>query len=126
MSGKSKTSNKTNANGQGQAGQAVALPIGTPTTSPVTPKVAKAAKPPVVKLTQEQKAERRQARLALLRKNDCLCGCGTKVRHSFAQGHDQRVRGTIARGAVSPVTKAAIAEHILVAAITSPNQPVLL
>jgi hypothetical protein len=25
--------------------------------------------------------------------NDCLCGCGEKVRGTFKQGHDQRVKG---------------------------------
>ena len=29
--------------------------------------------------------------------NACLCGCGTKVRGYFSQGHDQRMRGFILR-----------------------------
>lgn len=31
------------------------------------------------------------------KRNTCLCGCGTKVRGYFSQGHDQRMRGFILR-----------------------------
>lgn len=33
------------------------------------------------------------------KRNECVCGCGKKVRHLFAQGHDQRVRGMLIRAA---------------------------
>ena len=40
--------------------------------------------------------------------NPCLCGCKTKVRGHFAQGHDQRVRGFIVRNEIPKVLAAAI------------------
>jgi hypothetical protein len=32
--------------------------------------------------------------------NPCLCGCGTKVKNNFAQGHDARLKGMLLRGEV--------------------------
>lgn len=32
--------------------------------------------------------------------NPCLCGCGEKVKNSFKQGHDARLKGMLLRGEV--------------------------
>lgn len=32
--------------------------------------------------------------------NPCLCGCGKRVKNSFAQGHDAKLRGMLLRGEV--------------------------
>jgi len=45
--------------------------------------------------------------------NQCICGCGRQVTGRFAQGHDQRVRGMIQRGELTPPIKAAIKEGLL-------------
>lgn len=40
------------------------------------------------------------------REKDCLCGCGEKVRYSFKQGHDARLKGRLLRGEVkNPTTE---------------------
>lgn len=38
--------------------------------------------------------------------NSCMCGCGEKVKNYFAQGHDARLKGMLARGEVKNPTKA--------------------
>lgn len=65
--------------------------------------------------------------------NACVCGCGARVHHLFAQGHDQRVRGMMQRHAEDakanplPKTLAAAIKAGLVklAAHTKPNMAVL-
>lgn len=37
---------------------------------------------------------------ASIKQNPCLCGCGTKVKRTFAQGHDARLKGLLLRGEV--------------------------
>lgn len=49
--------------------------------------------------TKERKAKN-EAR----KTNECLCGCSTKVRGNFAQGHDQRFRGYLLRAAEGTAT----------------------
>ena len=36
--------------------------------------------------------------------NPCLCGCGTRVKNTFAQGHDARLKGMLLRGEVKSPT----------------------
>jgi hypothetical protein len=89
--------------------------------------IAKAVAKGVVKHAPKAETEQeRQARLAKLRVNNCLCGCGTKVKGRFAQGHDQRVRGMIARNELNNTLRQAIGRHVVVPEIERPNQPVLL
>lgn len=38
---------------------------------------------------------------AAIQLNACLCGCGAKVKRTFAQGHDARLRGMLLRGEVA-------------------------
>jgi hypothetical protein len=38
------------------------------------------------------------------KQNPCLCGCGTKVKWNFAQGHDARLKGMLLRGEVKNPT----------------------
>jgi hypothetical protein len=47
------------------------------------------------------------------KRNSCVCGCGTKVRHLFAQGHDQRVRGMLQRGQTNDTLAKAIRAGLL-------------
>lgn len=68
---------------------------------------------PTRKSRKATRKAKRVASKARAKTNICICGCGTKVRNLFAQGHDQRVRGMFieAEGDVSklpaPVRKAA-------------------
>lgn len=63
----------------------------------------------------------------------CVCGCGKPVRHLFAQGHDQRVRGMMQRHAedakANPLPKtlaqAIKAGLVKLAAHTKPNMAVV-
>jgi hypothetical protein len=48
-------------------------------------------------MTAKERADKRKARYEARKVNACLCGCGKKVAGSFAQGHDQRVRGMLQR-----------------------------
>ena len=59
------------------------------------------------------------------KKNLCVCGCGTKVRGWFAQGHDQRVRGMLQRGEVNASLRAALKRGLVIKHVTTANQPVL-
>lgn len=42
----------------------------------------------------------KSAKVADKKTNSCLCGCGTKVKGTFAQGHDAKLRGMLLRGEV--------------------------
>ncbi|MHC4780143.1 MAG: hypothetical protein ACYTFG_16355 [Planctomycetota bacterium] len=48
--------------------------------------------------TEKAKAPKKIALPKAKPQNDCLCGCGAKVRGQFRQGHDQRVVGFLLRG----------------------------
>jgi hypothetical protein len=61
-----------------------------------------------------KKASAKKAtRKAPEKNNSCLCGCGTKVAGTFAQGHDARLKGLLLRGEVkSPnAEQKAFAKH---------------
>lgn len=51
-----------------------------------------------------KKAKASKAKSAPKRENDCLCGCGEKVRWSFKQGHDARLKGRLLRGEIKNPT----------------------
>jgi len=74
--------------------------------------------------------ERKQANEAR-KTNSCLCGCKTKVRGHFAQGHDQRFRGFVLRveeGKASAAEQAAVKAArsvLLTRGTTAPNAPIL-
>lgn len=61
--------------------------------------------------------------------NDCLCGCGTKVKNRFAQGHDARVhswllaveRGERTKASLPAETQRALANGILVVRVDEPE-----
>jgi hypothetical protein len=62
--------------------------------------------------------------------NECVCGCGTKVRLLFAQGHDQRVRGMLQRIAAgtekpNPTLAKALREGLVVGEVKEANQPIV-
>lgn len=59
--------------------------------------MATKTKAPAKKATKKNAPK---AKAAPKRENDCLCGCGEKVRFSFGQGHDARLRGMLLRGEV--------------------------
>lgn len=75
----------------------------------------------------------RKAKLQASKTNDCLCGCKTKVRGHFAQGHDQRFRGYVLRVEDGTATKheaelvrqAVKAGYVLKTGVTQPNAPLL-
>lgn len=66
------------------------------------------------------------------KRNLCLCGCGTKVRAFFAQGHDQRMRGFILRVSAgtadkreAAAVKAALKAGVVLKHVNEANAPVL-
>ncbi len=79
------------------------------------------------------KEKERKTKNAARKTNDCLCGCETKVRGHFAQGHDQRFRGYVLRVEQGTATKdeaeavkrAARQGFILARGTTQPNAPLL-
>lgn len=52
-----------------------------------------------------KKAAKKAVKAEAKELNSCLCGCGTKVKGTFAQGHDSRLKGMLLRGEVRNVTK---------------------
>lgn len=64
--------------------------------------------------TKAKKATKAKAtRKAPEKNNSCLCGCGTKVAGTFAQGHDARLKGMLLRGEVKnpSANQKAFAKH---------------
>lgn len=66
------------------------------------------------------------------KRNTCLCGCKTKVRGRFAQGHDQRMRGFILRVSAGTADKreqqavqAASKLGVILKHVSEANAPVL-
>lgn len=66
------------------------------------------------------------------KRNTCLCGCGTKVRAHFAQGHDQRFRGFVLRVSAGTADKReaqavtlALKAGLVLKAVREANAPVL-
>lgn len=61
--------------------------------------------------------------------NDCLCGCGTKVKRLFAQGHDARVHSWLlaierdekAKNSLPAITQDALAKGVLVIHASNPQ-----
>lgn len=78
-------------------------------------------------MTKQERKAKNEAR----KTNSCVCGCGTKVRGHFAQGHDQRFRGYLQRveaGKATAKEQAAVkaAKSLLLAkGVLQPNAPVL-
>lgn len=66
------------------------------------------------------------------KRNQCLCGCGAKVRGYFAQGHDQRFRGYVLRVSAgtadkkeAAAVKAASQRGVVLKHVSEANAPVL-
>jgi hypothetical protein len=61
--------------------------------------------------------------------NACLCGCGTKVKRLFAQGHDARVHGWLlavereerTKSSLPEITQRALASGLLVVHASQPQ-----
>lgn len=71
---------------------------------------------------------RERQHMSKAKTNECICGCGTKVAGTFAQGHDQRVRGMIQRGETNKALARARRRGLLKAlrhGVVAANAPVL-